>query len=132
MGQAMYGFVLFILMYLIGDYISNYFVLPIPGAIIGLVLVLAILIGRGRVDAPLKEAADSFMRYLALMLVPIGVGVIKLLNPAPAGIWKLESVLVLALIIGAILTAKVMQGLLAVRRVGLAPLDPAAPADPIQ
>jgi putative effector of murein hydrolase LrgA (UPF0299 family) len=74
------------------------------------------LITRGRVDAPLKEAADFFLRYLALMLVPIGVCVIRLVNPAPVGIWKLEAVLVLSLIVGALLTAKIMQALLAFRR----------------
>jgi holin-like protein len=125
----MSGFVFFIAMYLAGDYVSTYFSLPIPGAIIGLIAVLAMLIARGRVDASLKEAADSFLRYLALMLVPIGVCVIKLLDSAPVGIWKFETVLVLALVLGAVLTAKIMQGLLWLRKVQLAPLNPAASAD---
>ena len=125
----MSGFIFFVAMYLVGDYLSSSFGLPIPGPIIGLVLVLGMLIARGQVDAPLKEAADSFLRYLALMLVPIGVGVIKLLNPAPIGIWKLEAVLIVALILGAVATAKIMQGLLAFRKVQLTPLEPAGPAD---
>lgn len=128
----MSGFIFFVAMYLVGDYLSASFGLPIPGPIIGLVLVLCILIARGQVDAPLKEAADSFLRYLALMLVPIGVGVIKLLNPAPVGIWKLEAVLIVALILGAVATAKIMQGLLACRKVQLAPLEPKVSADSIQ
>jgi holin-like protein len=112
----MFGFVFFIAMYLIGNYISTALALPIPGAIVGLVFVLCMLIARGQVDAPLKESADLFLRYLALMLVPIGVGVVKLIDPAPVGIWQLVIVLVLALILGAVLTAKIMQGLLALRK----------------
>jgi holin-like protein len=111
----MSGLILFVGIYLLSDYASSSLSLPIPGAIIGLVLMLVVLMVRGRVDAPIKEAADAFLRYLPLMLVPVGVGVVKLLSPAPEGIWKLELVLVIALIIGAAVTAKIFQGIIRLR-----------------
>jgi holin-like protein len=109
----MSGFVFFIAMYVVGDCISGYFGLPVPGAIVGLILALAIFVARGGVDAPLRESADTFLRYLSLMLVPLGVGMMKILDdPARAGVWKFAIVLVLALMLGAVMVAKIMQVLL--------------------
>ncbi|MEC5162859.1 MULTISPECIES: CidA/LrgA family protein [unclassified Janthinobacterium] len=113
----MFGFAFFIAMYLLGNYLSSQFSLPIPGSIIGFGLVFILLTIRGKVDAPLKEASDSMLRYLALMLVPIGVGVMKLIGAVPPGISKLMLVLVVALVVGGVATAKITQWLLA-RHVG--------------
>lgn len=109
----MFGFAFFIGMYLLGNYLSIQFSLPIPGSIIGFGLVFVLLTIRRKVDTPLKEAADSMLRYLALMLVPIGVGVVKLIGAVPPGISKLMLVLVIALVLGGIATAKLTQWLLA-------------------
>jgi len=112
----MSGFAFFIAAYLAGDFVSVHLGLPIPGAIVGMVLVLVMLIARGHVDPPLKQAADTFLRYLSLMLVPLGVGMVKILDdPAWADVWKLGVVLLLALMLGAVLVAKIMQALLAIR-----------------
>jgi holin-like protein len=112
----MSGFAFFIAAYLVGDFVSVHLGLPIPGAIVGMVLVLVMLIARGHVDPPLKQAADTFLRYLSLMLVPLGVGMVKILDdPARADVWKLGVVLLLALMLGAVLVAKIMQALLAIR-----------------
>jgi holin-like protein len=128
----MFGFVFFLAMYLAGNYLSSALSLPIPGAIVGLVLVLCILLIRGRVDAPVKEAADLFLKYLALMLVPIAVGVTQLVNVAPSDVWKLEIVVVLALIVGAIMTAKIMEGLLTLGKFQLRPVQQTKSAEPAE
>ncbi len=109
----MFGFVFFVALFLAGEYISARFALPIPGSIIGLGLAFCILLVRGRVDSPLKQASDTFARYLPLMLVPIGVaGVVRLVESPPAGAWRLILVLVLALIAGAMGTGKIIQAAL--------------------
>jgi len=107
---SMFGFVFFVTLFLAGEYISTRFSLPIPGSMIGLCLALVFLAVRGRVDAPLRESSGKFLRYLPLMLVPVGVGIVKLVESPPAGLWRLEVVLVLSLIIGAPAVAKITQG----------------------
>jgi holin-like protein len=104
------GFVFFVTLFLVGDFLSTRFGLPVPGSMIGLCLALVFLAVRGRVDAPLRESSGKFLRYLPLMLVPVGVGIVKLVEAPPAGLWRLEVVLVLSLIIGAPAAAKIMQG----------------------
>ena len=112
----MLGFAFFIAMYLVGNALSSQFSLPIPGSIIGLALVFGFLLLRGKVDAPLKVAADQMLPNLALLLVPIGVGVVKLIDPAPAGLSSLLAVLIAALLLGGLLTAKLTQAVLAWHR----------------
>jgi holin-like protein len=75
-------------------------------------MALCFLMVRGKVDAPLRESAGMLLRYLPLMMVPIGVGIVKLVDAPPPGLWRLVVVLIVALVIGAVGTAKIMQGFL--------------------
>jgi holin-like protein len=109
----MWGFVFFAALFLAGDYLSTRFALPIPGSIIGLGFALGFFAVRGKVDAQFKPAADLLLRYLPLLLVPIGAGVIRIVDSPPPGLWRLEVVLIIALLVGVLGTAKIAQGLLA-------------------
>jgi holin-like protein len=118
----MFGFAFYIAMYLVGSYLPARFALPVPGAIIGLGLVFAVLTVRGKVDAPLKVSSDGLLRYLALMLVPTCVGVVNLIHSVPAGILSLILVLVLALVAGCLATAWIANTLLARRHAATGPV----------
>jgi len=112
----MFGFAFFIAMYLLGNYLSTRFALPVPGSIIGLGMVFALLVVRGRVDMPLKASSDVLLRYIALMLVPTCVGVITLLHDVPPGLPGLLLALVLALVCGCMATAWIANALFAKRK----------------
>jgi holin-like protein len=60
---------------LAGDVIQSLLQLPIPGPVVGMALLLATLIARGRLPAGLDTAAGGLLRYLPMMFVPAGVGV---------------------------------------------------------
>ena len=69
------GMVLLLLFQLIGEGLSAWLKLPIPGNVIGMALMLlALSAGWVKLDW-LQEAADLLLRYLALFFVPAGVGV---------------------------------------------------------
>jgi holin-like protein len=124
----MLGFVFFVMLFLVGNYLSTRFALPIPGSIIGLGLAFGVLVARGKVDACLKQAADSLLFYLPLMLIPIGVGIVRLVDSPPPAIWKLVMVLVVALVLGAIGTAKIMERALLLRAPARLP-PPTSPSE---
>lgn len=127
--NVMSGFVFFVGMFLAGDYLSGRFALPIPGSIIGLAFAFFFLLVRGKVDSPLKAAGDIFIRYLPLMLVPIGVaGFVQLVDSPPAALWRLITVLLIALVVGVVGAAKAMQAIL--RLAGSSALASAAAAKP--
>ncbi|NIO39777.1 MAG: CidA/LrgA family protein [Burkholderiales bacterium] len=60
---------------LAGEIISQYFTIPIPGPVVGLVLLLMLfhLVPAGR--ATLAETSNGILRNLSLLFVPAGVGV---------------------------------------------------------
>jgi holin-like protein len=59
----------------IGDLIQKLAGLPIPGPVIGMALLLAALIFRGRLPDELDRAATGILFYLPMLFVPAGVGV---------------------------------------------------------
>jgi len=49
--------------------------LPLPGPVVGMALLFAALVVRGRVPESLGSASDGLARHLSLLFVPAGVGV---------------------------------------------------------
>jgi holin-like protein len=60
---------------LVGEVISRLLALPVPGPVIGMVILFAGLSLRGRPAAGLEGAANGLLRHLSLLFVPAGVGV---------------------------------------------------------
>ncbi|MGB0749575.1 MAG: CidA/LrgA family protein [Magnetospiraceae bacterium] len=59
----------------IGELIVTVAALPIPGPVIGLVLLFLGLLVRGSVPKDLDQLADGLLSHLSLLFVPAGVGV---------------------------------------------------------
>ena len=54
--------------------------LPVPGPVIGLLVLLVWLLAGGRRPAGLEAAAEGFIRYLPLLFVPAAVGLVQYLD----------------------------------------------------
>ncbi len=50
--------------------------LPVPGPVLGLVLLFAILAMRGKPPVALRDTGQGLLSHLSLLFVPAGVGVI--------------------------------------------------------
>jgi len=66
---------LLLLLQLIGEVFVQWFALPVPGPVIGLILLFAGLLWRGRLDDGLRHTANTLLQHLSLFFVPAGVGV---------------------------------------------------------
>lgn len=64
-----------LLFQLIGEVIVLFARLPIPGPVIGLLLLFLALSMRGRLAEPLRDTANGILQHLSLLFVPAGVGV---------------------------------------------------------
>lgn len=51
------------------------FALPVPGAVIGMVMLLGVLLVRKQVDEPIAVTADGLIKHIGLLFVPAGAGV---------------------------------------------------------
>ncbi len=60
---------------LIGEVIVQFAGLPIPGPVIGLLLLFLSLCARGSLALPLRDTANGILQHLSLLFVPAGVGV---------------------------------------------------------
>ncbi|HZF75890.1 MAG TPA: CidA/LrgA family protein [Acetobacteraceae bacterium] len=102
---------------LAGEVAARALGLPVPGPVVGMVILFAVLLLRGgEAPAPLGQAADGLLGNLGLLFVPAGVGVILYL-PVLARDWAPISLAVLAGTLAAIaVTGRLAQALL--RRLG--------------
>lgn len=69
---------------LAGELIGQTFHLPVPGPVIGMFLLAAVLAVRSQADkpipVPLETTADSLIGVMGLLFVPAGVGIITELH----------------------------------------------------
>ena len=84
--------------------------LPIPGPVVGMILLLVGLILRGGIGNAMDKAASALLSHLSLLFVPAGVGVLVHWNTIREGWVALAVALVASTLIGLAVTALVMQG----------------------
>ena len=62
---------------LVGEVASRLFGLPVPGPVVGMMLLFVALLTRARAAEQVHEPAHVLIRYLSLLFVPAGVGLIR-------------------------------------------------------
>lgn len=60
---------------LIGEVLVQALALPVPGPVIGLLLLFLTLTARSSIAEPLRDTANGILQHLSLLFVPAGVGV---------------------------------------------------------
>jgi holin-like protein len=83
--------------------------LPIPGPVMGLVLLLGILVWRGGPDETLRSTANGFLKYLGLLFVPAGVGVVTELHELRANALAIAIAIPVSTILAIAVTGVLMQ-----------------------
>lgn len=71
------GFLILLVCQLVGELIVTAASVPIPGSVVGMVLLLVGLIIRGEVPEGLRVTAEGLLKVLPLLLVPAGVGLMN-------------------------------------------------------
>ena len=98
---------------LVGEATQKYFALPVPGPVIGLVLMLVCLLWTKRTKLPviadqrdrLVTTSQQLLGYLSLLFVPIGVGVIMHLQLLEAQLARIIAVITIGTIVTMVFTA---------------------------
>ncbi len=71
--QALAALLLF---QLLGELIVRWIALPLPGALVGMALLLVALILKGRVPEALERTTGRMFRHMMLMFTPLVAGVV--------------------------------------------------------
>ena len=110
------GFLILLAFQLLGESMVVVLGLPLPGPVIGLVLLLVGLLGLGRIPDTLKITSDGLLSNLALLFIPAGVGLVLHFDLLASEGWIILLALLISTILATIVTAALFQWLM--KRVG--------------
>ena len=94
-----------------GEALARLAHLRLPGPVLGLLLLIALLQWSG-VRAPVGAAADALLAHLSLLFVPVGVGVMTHLGLLQQYGWQILLAISLSTWVGLAVTAGVLKALL--------------------
>lgn len=109
-----------LLMQLAGTFLVQATGVPFPGPVVGMLLLFAWLLWRGRVPRALDRTTQPLLDNLALLFVPAGVGIIAHWQAAQGRLLALALVLAGAAAITLLATAWTLHWLLLRQRAGQA------------
>jgi len=99
----LYGLTGLLVFQLLGEMSVRLLHLPVPGPVVGMLLLLGWLFWRGDTPPALDQAAKGLLSHLSLLFVPAGVGAMIYLDALMANVWAV----VLSLTLGTVLTLMV-------------------------
>ena len=102
---------LLILCQLVGEVTARALGLPIPGAVIGMVILFVGLCLKGDVPEALDVTAKGLLTNLSLLFVPAGVGLITNLDVIADNLSPIAATLILSTTITLLTTAYAMRAL---------------------
>ena len=108
---ALTGLALLLLCQSAGEVLARGLHLPLPGPVLGLLLLWALLALQA-VRAPVAAVAEPLLAHLSLLFVPVGVGVVAHLGLVAQYGGRIVVAVVLSTVIGMVVTALVLQALL--------------------
>ena len=88
---------------LVGELVTRALAIPVPGPVLGMVILFLLLVFRGSIPEKLSATTDGLLSHLSLLFVPAGVG-IMLHFPLLGDDWIAITV---ALIVSTVLTIAV-------------------------
>ncbi|BAI72866.1 holin [Azospirillum sp. B510] len=97
---------------LAGELAARLLHLPVPGPVLGMLLLFGGLLLRGGVPTAVEETASGLLRHLSLLFVPAGVGVMVHVGRLETEALPIIVALCGSTLIGIAVTAKLMAFLL--------------------
>ena len=95
-----------------GEVIARVSGIPLPGPVVGLVLLLILLIARGGPGPEMRDTANGLLRYLSLLFVPAGVAIITQLDALERDWLPILVAIVASTVVSLVVTGWLMQRLL--------------------
>ncbi len=103
------GLVILLLYQGAGEILARGLSSPVPGPVIGLVLLLVSLLWRQKTDPDLQMVASGLTAHLGLLFVPAAVGVVSFLPMLKGHMIAIFSVLVISVILAMASTALILR-----------------------
>jgi len=108
----LYGLSIIFLALVGGEVLRQLFALPIPSVVLGMLLLTLWCVLRGRAETRIAQASEGLLRYLGILFVPAGVGLIELGDRLEAQGLAMMVTILLSTLITLLVTAWVLNALL--------------------
>jgi holin-like protein len=95
---------------LAGEAVVRVAALPVPGPVVGMVLLFVAMLLRAPLPTETGDTADGLLKHLSLLFVPAGVGVVQHLSLLGGDGLRLLAVVVLGTVITLAITALTFAG----------------------
>ncbi len=95
----------------LGEIIAKVLGLPVPGPVIGLILLLVFLLLRGRIDPDLELVASAFAQHLGLLFIPAAVGVVMFAPQLASHGLAIAAILIISVGLAVAITACLLKWL---------------------
>jgi holin-like protein len=105
------AFTLLLVYQLIGELLVYLTGLPVPGPVVGMLLLFVSLVARGAAPQWLRDTCQGLLAHLSLLFVPAGVGVLLHFQRLGAEWLPIAVALVVSTVITIGVTALVMRAL---------------------
>jgi holin-like protein len=107
--QFLNGITLLLVYQLVGEITVRLLSLPIPGPVLGMVMLFVTLMIRGKAPESVDQASTALLSHLSLLFVPAGVGMMAHFGRIADEWVPITLALLLSTIITMVATALIMQ-----------------------
>ena len=95
----------------LGEGLAYAFSLPVPGPVIGMLLLFCYLMARSGVADKIAPTTLEFLKHLSLLFVPAGVGIMVHAQRVAAEWMPIVAALVISAVVSLVVTALVLRWL---------------------
>ena len=107
--QFLNGITLLLVYQLVGEITVRLLGLPIPGPVLGMVMLFITLMIRGKAPESVEQASTALLSHLSLLFVPAGVGMMAHFGRIADEWIPITLALLLSTVITMVATALIMQ-----------------------
>ncbi|WEV45101.1 CidA/LrgA family protein [Streptococcaceae bacterium ESL0687] len=93
----------------IGDSLSNFFNLPVPGSIIGMIVLLLLLQFKILDLDKIEEVGDFLINNMTILFLPAGVGIMAKWAMISDYWWQISLIILVTMIINIFVLGRVVQ-----------------------
>lgn len=101
----LHAFAILLCLQLAGEALVRAIGSPLPGPVVGLALLFALLLAKFPLPQSTNETADGILKHLSLLFVPAGVGVVQQLPLLGEEGWKLLAIILVSIALSLTATA---------------------------
>ncbi|WP_457742000.1 CidA/LrgA family protein [Thermococcus sp.] len=95
--------------YALGELVSSYLNLPVPGSVLGMLFLLFALLGGAVKLEWVENEAEFLVKNMSILFIPPGVGIVAYLGLIRTQILPISVALVLSFIVTLFVTSKTVE-----------------------